>query len=75
MNQPTTREGWQIWDLTRRMQNQLRTEGRVVIGFDLGAVMTFASALGIAPAAVAEFMPAIESAACHKLNEETRQNG
>lgn len=57
-----------------RMQNQLRTEGRVVIGFDLGAAMTFAMALGIEPAVVAEFMPAIEAAACRKINE-AREDG
>ena len=40
-----------------------------VIGWDLGAALALAQALGIAPLAAAELLPEIEAVMVRKLNE------
>ena len=40
-----------------------------MIGWDLGAALALASALGIDPMAAAEFLPEIEAVMVRKLNE------
>ena len=40
-----------------------------VIGWDLGAALALANALGIPPAATAELLPVIEAVMVEKLNE------
>jgi hypothetical protein len=45
-----------------------------VIGWDLGAALALASALGVCLIATAELLPAIEAAMVRKLNEQMDQN-
>jgi hypothetical protein len=71
VNAPETADGWEVWSLAMKTKNQLRTTGFGVVGWDLGAAMTFGVALGIEPAAIAELLPVIEAAAIRKINEDT----
>ena len=41
----------------------------VVIGWDIGAALALAQALGVPPMAAAEFLPEIEAVMVQKLNE------
>ncbi|CAM3930560.1 hypothetical protein [Paracoccus yeei] len=72
-----TVEGWQVWDLTQRLGGQLRLAPGAVIGWDMGAALSLAQALGIAPLIAAELLPEIEAVMVRKLNEqmEGRRNG
>ena len=69
MNRPQTFDGWQVWDLALRLGGQLRVVPGAVIGWDLGAAMALAQALGIAPLVAAELLPEIEAVMVRKLNE------
>ena len=69
LNRPETCEGWQVWDLALRLGGQLRVIPGAVIGWDLGAALALAAALGIAPLAAAELLPEIEAVMVRKLNE------
>ena len=62
-------DGWQVWDLALRLGGQLRVIPGAVIGWDLGAALALAAALGIAPIAAAELLPEIEAVMVRKLNE------
>lgn len=65
----------QIWDLVTRLGGQMRiTAAGVIVGWDLGAAMAMASALGIDPAPVAEILPAIEAVMVRTLNEQRDMN-
>lgn len=44
-------------------------EGVGVIGWDMGAALAMGTALGIAPAALAELLPVIEAEMVRRLNE------
>ena len=70
-------EGWQVWDLTQRLGGQLRIAPGAVIGWDMGAALSLAQALGIPPLIAAELLPEIEAVMVRKLNEqmEGRRNG
>jgi len=46
-----------------------------VIGWDMGAVLALASALGICTIAAAEILPAIEAVMVRKLNEQMKSGG
>jgi len=61
LNRPQTAEGWQVWDLTQRLGGQLRIAPGAVIGWDMGAALSLAQALGIAPLIAAELLPEIEA--------------
>ena len=63
-------EGWQVWDLTQRLGGQLRIASGAVIGWDMGAALALAAALGIAPLITAELLPEIEAVMVRKLNEQ-----
>ena len=52
-----------------RIGGQLRIAGSTVIGWDMGAVLAMAAALGVGPRAVAEFLPGIEAVMVRKMNE------
>jgi len=52
-----------------RGARQLRVIPGAVIGFDLGAMMTMGTALGVPPLAAAELLPEIEATAVQKMNE------
>ena len=69
MRRPQTFEGWQVWDLALRLGGQLRVIPGTVIGWDLGAALALAQALGIAPLVAAELLPEIEAVMVRKLNE------
>ena len=42
----------------------------VVLGWDMGAALAMAQALGIDPRATVEFLPVIEAAMARKLNDQ-----
>ena len=74
MNQPLTLEGWQVWDLAQRLTGQLRIAtgmgGATVLGWDMGAAITIARALGVDPLIAAECLPEIEAVMVRKFNEQ-----
>ena len=47
LNRPETVEGVQVWDLALRMGGQLRAIPGAVLGWDLGAGLALAAALGV----------------------------
>ncbi len=69
LNRPQTHDGWQVWDLALRLGGQLRVIPGAVIGWDMGAALALAAALGVAPIAAAEMLPEIEAVMVRKLNE------
>jgi len=72
LNAPQTVEGAQVWDLCLRMGGQLRAVPGAVLGWDLGAAMALAHALGVNPLVAAEILPAIEAIAVRAINEQMR---
>ena len=52
-----------------RLGGQLRIIPGAVIGWDMGAALALAAALGIEPMAAAELLPEIEAVMVRKLNE------
>ncbi len=61
--------------MVTRLGGQLRVApGGSVIGWDMGAALSLASALGICLVAVAELLPAIEAGMVRKINEQMEQN-
>ena len=69
LNRPATFEGWQVWDLVSRLGGQLRVIPGAVIGWDMGAALALAAALGIDAMAAAELLPEIEAVMVRRLNE------
>ncbi|MBP7242393.1 MAG: hypothetical protein KBA23_10215 [Amaricoccus sp.] len=70
MNRPETFEGWQVWDLVGRLGGQLRVIPGAVIGWDMGAALALAAALGVPALAAAELLPEIEAVIVRRLNEQ-----
>ena len=70
MNQPLSFEGWQVWDLVGRLGGQLRVSPGAVLGWDMGAALAMAQALGINTLIVAELLPEIEAVMVRKVNEQ-----
>jgi hypothetical protein len=70
LNRPQTPEGWQVWDLVGRLGGQLRVIPGAVLGWDMGAALALAQALGINPLIAAELLPEIEVVMVRKLNEQ-----
>jgi len=65
----------QVWDLVCRLGGQMRVApSGGIIGWDLGAALGLASALGINALVVAEFLPAIEAVMVKKLCEHMEQD-
>jgi hypothetical protein len=61
----------QIWDLVGRLGGQLRlSQSGTITGWDFGAALGMAAALGIDPAPVAEILPEIEAVMVRALNEQ-----
>jgi hypothetical protein len=52
-----------------RLGGQLRVIPGAVIGWDMGAALALAAALGIAPMVAAELLPEIEAVMVRRLNE------
>ena len=69
MNRPRTFEGVQVWDLVGRLGGQLRATGSAVVGWDMGAALAMARALGVEPAAAVELLPEAEAVMVRTINE------
>jgi hypothetical protein len=65
----------QVWDLALRMRGQLRAVPGAVLGWDLGAGLALAAALGVPALAAAELLPAIEAVAVRSTNERMSRDG
>jgi hypothetical protein len=74
VNRPETVEGVQVWDLALRMTGQLRAVPGAVLGWDLGAGLAMAAALGVPAIVAAELLPEIEAIAVGKINELAGQD-
>ena len=74
MNRPQTQDGWQVWDLVGRLGGQLRVIPGAVLGWDMGAALALAKALGIDTLITAELLPEIEAVMVRKLNEQIGEN-
>ncbi|WP_454283775.1 DUF7697 family protein [Roseovarius sp. MBR-38] len=70
LNRPHSFDGWQVWDLVGRLGGQLRVTPGAVLGWDMGAALALAEALGVDPLIAAELLPGIEAVMVRKLNEE-----
>ena len=70
LNRPQTQDGWQVWDLVGRLGGQLRVIPGAVLGWDMGAALALAQALGIDTLIAAELLPEIEAVMVRKLNEQ-----
>ncbi|RME96709.1 MAG: hypothetical protein D6773_16810 [Alphaproteobacteria bacterium] len=71
MNAPRSFEGCQVWDLVGRLGGQVRvapTGG--VVGWDMGAAMALAVALGVDPAAVGYLLPPLEAVMVRTVNRK-----
>ena len=69
MNQPQTFEGAQVWDLVGRLGGQLRATRQIILGWDMGAALAMARALGINGLVAMELLPEIEAVMVKKVNE------
>ena len=56
--------------MAQRLGGQLRAVPGAVIGWDMGAALAMAEALGVPPAVAAELLPAIEAVMVTKINEQ-----
>ena len=70
MNRPLTLDGWQVWDLVGRLGGQMWVAGKAVLGWDMGAAMALAQALGLNPMVVAELLPELEAVMVRRMNEK-----
>ena len=70
MNQPQTYDGWQVWDLVGRLGGQMRVAGKAVIGWEMGAALALARALGVNLMVVAELLPDLEAVMVRRINEK-----
>ena len=69
MNRPWTFEGVQVWDLVGRLGGQLRATKQIILGWDMGAALAMARALGINGLVAMELLPEIEAVMVKKVNE------
>jgi hypothetical protein len=76
VNRPESYEGTLFAELIPRLESQLRVvasgDGLLVLGVDLVAVLALAGATGLPPAAVANWLPAVEAAVVHAINRQIR---
>ena len=56
--------------MTQRLGGQLRIAPGAVIGWDMGAALALAQALGVNALITAELLPEIEAVMVRKLNEQ-----
>ncbi len=59
-----------MWDLVSRLGGQLRVIPGAVLGWDMGAALSLAQALGVNTLIAAELLPEIEAVMVRKLNEQ-----
>jgi len=69
MNRPQTFEGAQVWDLVGRLGGQLRASQQTILGWDMGAALAMAQALGVNGLAAMEMLPEIEAVMVKRVNE------
>jgi len=69
VNRPQTFEGVQVWDLVGRLGGQLRATRQIILGWDMGAALAMARALGINGLVAMELLPEIEAVMVKKVNE------
>ncbi|MCK0171415.1 hypothetical protein MWU53_10135 [Aliiroseovarius sp. S1123] len=70
MNQPQTFEGAQVWDLVGRLGGQLRASQQTILGWDMGAALAMAQALGVNGLVAMELLPEIEAIMVKRVNEQ-----
>ena len=70
MNRPQTFEGVQVWDLVGRLGGQLRATQQIILGWDMGAALAMARALGINGLVAMELLPEIEAIMVKRVNEQ-----
>ena len=69
--EPATDRRWLAGlDLVGRLGGQLRVAPGAVLGWEMGAALAMAQALGIDPLITAELLPEIEAVMVRKLNEQ-----
>ena len=71
MNRPQTFEGAQVWDLVGRLGGQLRATQQTILGWDMGAALSMAQALGVNSLAAMELLPEIEAVMVKRVNEQS----
>lgn len=71
---PRTVEGRAVWHLLTATERQLRVVQGAVVGFDLGAMLAVARAMGVCPVAAAELLTAAEPVAVHHMNERIKSD-
>jgi hypothetical protein len=59
----------QVWDLVGRLGGQLRATKQIILGWDMGAALAMARALGINGLVAIELLPEIEAVMVKKVNE------
>jgi hypothetical protein len=59
----------QVWDLVGRLGGQLRATRQIILGWDMGAALAMARALGINGLVAMELLPEIEAVMVKKVNE------
>ena len=67
---PETLEGVQVWDLVGRLGGQLRASQQTILGWDMGAALAMARALGVNGLAAMEMLPEIEAVMVKRVNEQ-----
>lgn len=60
----------QIWDLVGRLGGQLRATQETILGWDMGAALAMARALGINGLVAMELLPGIEAVMVKRVNEQ-----
>lgn len=74
MNHPETPEGWQVWNLVSRLGGQTRMvaggSGALILGWDLGAALALARALGVPRHLAADALPALEAVMVRQANAQ-----
>lgn len=59
----------QVWDLVGRLGGQLRASQQTILGWDMGAALSMARALGVNGLAAMEMLPEIEAVMVKRVNE------
>lgn len=74
LNRPQTVEGWQVWDLAKKLTGQLRAVPGAVLGLDMTAALIWAHALGLDTLVCAELLPEVEGVMVRGLNAQIRSD-